>query len=214
MPLSCRSLLLPLLAAVLSVAGCASSQLPQQAYEGPARAAAEVAVLEVPEDVQVMAIDGREPPASFLRSQVTLALLPGEHVLSLRYVHLFQINADDHEVIRSGQAALRFVAAAGAHYRLEVPPQRNVDAARQFAKAPQFRLVDLGGGAPVESVAIKSYAEASLIDTLGKAFQSSGGGGAAEVTNMDLLKDIWSRSSRQEQDAFRAWINQQTNQNP
>lgn len=214
MSFSLRSLALPLLAAVLSVSGCASSQLPQQAYEGPARAPAEVAVLDVPEDVQVMAIDGREPPASFLRSQVTLALLPGEHVLSLRYVHLFQINSDDHEVVRSGQAALRFPAVAGGRYRLEAPPQRDLEAARKFAKAPQFRLVDLGGGAAVESVSIKSYAEASLIDTLGKAFQSSGGAGATEVTNMDLLKDIWNRSSPQEQDAFRAWINQQTNKNP
>lgn len=210
---SCRSLALPLLAAVLFLSGCASSRGPQQAYEGVARAPAEVATLEVPEELQVMAIDGREPPPSFLRSQVQLALLPGEHVLGLRYVHLFQINSDEHEVVRSGQAALRFTAVAGGRYRLEAPPQRNLDAARKFAKAPQFRLADLGGGAVVDSVAVKSYAEASLIDTLGKAFQT-GGAGATEVTNTDLLKDIWSRSSREEQDAFRAWINQQANKNP
>lgn len=213
MTCSFRSLALPLLAAVLSLAGCASSRLPQQTYEGPARAPAEVAILEVPEEVQVMAIDGREPPPSFLRSQVRLALLPGEHVLGLRYVHLFQINSEEHEVVRSGQAALRFTAGAGGRYRLEAPPQRDLDAARKFAKAPQFRLADLGGGAAVDSVSIKSYAEASLIDTLGKAFQS-GGAAAPQVTNTDLLKDIWSRSSREEQDAFRAWINQQANQNP
>lgn len=209
MRISFRSLALPLLALSSLLAGCAATHGPLKAYEGPLRAPADVALVDVPEQVQVMAIDGREPPPSFLRSSVQMALLPGSHVLSLRYVQLFQINADDHEIVRSGQAALRFEAAAGGHYRLEVPAQRNLDAARQFAKAPQFQLADLGGGAAIASVPIQSYAEASLIDTLGKAFESQGQA-ARPVTNTDLLKDIWSRSSSEERDAFRTWINQQT----
>lgn len=194
-----------LLSALL--AGCAT-QPPSQTWEGPARPAVETALLEVPEQVQVMAIDGREPPPSFLRSRVALALLPGEHVFSLRYVQLFQISSEEHEVVRSRQAALRFSAVAGGRYRLEAPLQRDLEGARRFAKAPEFRLVSLGGGEAVVSTPIKSFAEASLIDTLGKAFESRPEG-ERQVTNTELLKDIWSRSSVEEREAFRAWLNQQ-----
>lgn len=200
--------LLPTVLAVSLLAGCASGpRAPVQAYQGPVRPLAEVALLEVPEHVQVMAIDGREPPPSFLRSSVVLALLPGEHVLSLRHVQLFQLNSEEHEVVRSRQAALRFVAAASGRYRVEAPLQGNVGAARQFAREPVFRLVD-GGGAAVESVPVKSFAEASLIDTLGRAFDSQSGE-AVPVSNTDLLKDIWNRSSTEEREAFRTWINEQ-----
>lgn len=205
---SLRNLVLPVAASLFLMAGCASTQGPLKTYEGPTRAAAEVVVVDVPEEVQVMAIDGREPPSSLLTSQVQLALLPGDHVFSLRYVQLFQLSAEEHDVVRSRQAALRFTAVPGAHYRLQVPPQKNHDAARQFAKDPRFTLVDLAGGAPVESTAIKSYAEASLIDTISKAFESQQEG-ARPVTNTDLLKDIWGRSTPEERDAFRNWINQQ-----
>lgn len=203
-----RALALSLLLCLQLLQGCVARG-PLAAYEGPARPVAEVALLQVPEQVQVMAIDGREPPPSFLASQVELALLPGEHVLSLRYVELFRLGSDEHEVIRSRQAALRFTAVAGGRYRLVVPAQRDRDAARAFAKAPTFTLTDLGGGAAVESTAIKSYAEASLVDTLSKAFEAQGEA-ARPVTNTDLLKDVWGRASEDERREFRAWINQQT----
>lgn len=205
-----RPLLVVLL---LALGGCAANRGPLKAYEGPQLPAGQVALLDVPEQIQVLAIDGREPPANFMTSKLQLALLPGEHVLVLRYVQLFQITSDDHEVVRSSQAALRFTAAAGGQYRLQVPAQRDLQAARQFAKAPQFQLADLAGGAAVESVLIKSYAQASLLDSINKAFEPAAGAGNP-VNNTDLLKDIWSRSSRDEREAFRLWINEQPKQVP
>lgn len=206
MPAFPRALALSLLLCLPLLQAC-TARGPLQAYEGPARPAAEVALLRVPEQVQVLAIDGREPPPSLLSSNVEFTLLPGEHVLTLRYVELFRIGSDEHDVIRSRPAALRFTAAAGAHYRLGVPPQRHRDAARVFARAPVFSLVDEAGGDAVESTVIKSYAEASLIDTLGKAFEAQGEA-ARPVSHLDLLKDVWSRAGEEERREFRAWINQ------
>lgn len=195
------------LAATLLLSGCAS-QGPLKAYEGPERPLTEVALVDAPEEIQVMAIDGREPPPGFLRSSTRLALLPGEHVLSLRYVQLFRLGADEHDVIRSRQAALRFNAEPGRQYRLDMPPQSSRDSAREFAKNPRFQLLDAQGGSAAESTAVKSYAEASLIDTISKAFQSQGEA-PRPVTNLDLLKDIWGRASPEERDAFRQWAGQQ-----
>lgn len=205
MPVVARPLVLALSLALL--AGCAGRG-PLPAYAGVSRPLAEVAVVAIPEEIQVMAIDGREPPPSFLRGHRELALLPGEHVFSLRYVQLFRLGADEHDVVRSRQAALRFTAVAGGRYRLEVPAQRDRDAALAFAKAPTFTLADQAGASRVESTAIQSYAEASLVDTLSKAFESQGEA-ARPVTHLDLLKDIWGRSSEDERRDFQAWINQQ-----
>jgi uncharacterized protein YccT (UPF0319 family) len=192
----------------MSLAGCASQQGPVKVYEGAVRSPAETVQVTAPEQIEIMSIDGREPPPSFLKSHVTLALLPGEHVFSLRYVELFQINSDDHEILRSKQAALRFTAAAGSSYRLEIPRQANLDAARKFSKDPQFKLVNVKDGSATDSAPIKSYAEASLIDTISKAFEG-GGEARTPVTNTDLLKDVWGRATPDERKAFRDWLDTQ-----
>jgi uncharacterized protein YccT (UPF0319 family) len=190
----------------MALAACAA-QAPLKVYEGPLRQASEVALITVPEQIEVMAVDGHEPPASFLNSHVVLALLPGEHVFSLRYVELFQLTTETHDIVRSRQAALRFSATAGAAYTLSTPKQADHDAAKTFAKNPQFQLRNNKTDDVINSTPITSYAEASLIDTISKAFQS----GKAEpqpVTNLDLLKDVWSRSTPEERNGFRAWLDQ------
>lgn len=189
------------------LAACAT-QGPAKLYEGPLRSAAETAMIRLPEQVQVMAMDGQEQAGSLLQRDQLLAVLPGEHVFSLRYVELFQINSEEHEVVRSRQTALRFTAVAGREYRIEMDKQGSLDAARKFAKDPKFRLVDVGSGAVTESTAIKSYAEASLIDTITKAFDSSDSK-AQGPTHLDLLKDVWGRASPEDRASFRVWLDQQ-----
>ncbi len=195
--------------AALGLSACATAHGPVKTYEGPVRSNAELVLVSVPEEIEVMAIDGQEPPPSFLKSKMQLALLPGEHIFSLRYVELFQITADNHEVIRSRQAALRFNAAAGSEYRLQAPAQKNLDEARKFAKAPQFSLVNVSDGSTTNSTAIKSMAEASLLDTINKAFSANGEEVAKQPGNLDLLKDVWGRATPEEQAGFRAWLEQQ-----
>lgn len=181
---------------------------PVRLYDGAERSVNEVATIRAPEQVQVMAVDGREVSGTVLQRNQVLTVLPGERVFSLRYVQLFQINADEHEVVRSRQAALRFTAEADAEYRIETDKQGSLDAARKFSKAPTFRLVNVKTGAATESTAIKSYAEASLVDTISKAFDSAESK-AQGPTHLDLLKDVWGRTSADERAAFRVWMEQQ-----
>jgi uncharacterized protein YccT (UPF0319 family) len=202
--------------AVVSLAllgGCAAPG-PVKLYDGPERKPAELVRISVPEPVEVMAVDGREPPGNFLHNSPDLLLLPGEHVLSLRYVELFQIDAENHEVVRSRQAALRFSGAAGSSYRLTVPPLSGLDAAKKFAASPVFTLVNPQTGEKTQSVAIRSYAEASLIDTLDNAFASSQAQKSQGDSNLDVVKDVWARMTTEERKAFRAWIEQQDGKAP
>ena len=89
--------------------------------------------------------------------------------------------------------------------------QPSLDAARKFAKAPQFRLVNKMSETVGQSTAIKSYAEASLIDTITKAFESTQNSDAQTQaqTHLDLLKDIWGRATPDEREAFQLWLTQQ-----
>lgn len=191
----------------IMLAGCAAPG-PAKLYEGAFRPAAETAMIRLPEQVQVMALDGQEQTGSLLQRDQLLAVLPGEHVFSLRYVELFQINSEEHEVVRSRQSALRFTAVAGHEYRIEMDKQGSLEVARKFAKDPKFRLVDVSSGAVTESTAIKSYAEASLVDTITKAFDSSDSK-AQGPTHLDLLKDVWGRASPEDRAGFRVWLDQQ-----
>ncbi|HCT41833.1 MAG TPA: hypothetical protein DF427_11925 [Moraxellaceae bacterium] len=191
----------------IMLAGCAAPG-PAKLYEGALRPAAETAMIRLPEQVQVMALDGQEQTGSLLQRGQLLAVLPGEHVFSLRYVELFQINSEEHEVVRSRQSALRFTAVAGHEYRIEMDKQGSLEVARKFAKDPKFRLVDESSGAVTESTAIKSYAEASLVDTITKAFDSSDSK-TQGPTHLDLLKDVWGRASPEDRAGFRVWLDQQ-----
>lgn len=202
------------LVVALALGGCAAPG-PVRLYDGPERKPEELVRVTLPEEVEVMAVDGHEPPPSFLQRNTVLALLPGDHVLSLRYVELFQISAEDHDVVRSRQAALRFTAAAGSQYRVEIPKRTGLEDAKKFARDPVFSLVNVQGGAAVtESTAIKSYGEASLIDTIGKAFESSQAAQAAENSNLELMRDVWTRATPEERKAFRAWMEQQDGKSP
>lgn len=192
---------------VILLAACASTG-PVRLYEGAERSDTEVATIRVPEQIQVMSVDGQERTGGLLERNQIMTALPGEHVFSLRYVELFQINSEEHEVVRSRQSALRFTAEAGREYRVEMEKQGNLDAARKFAKDPKFRLVDVNSGAVTESTAIKSYAEASLVDTISKAFDSAENK-AQGPTHLDLLKDVWGRASPEDRAGFKAWLDQQ-----
>lgn len=191
----------------LLLVACASNG-PVRMYDGAAKAASEVALVRMPEQVQVMAVDGKETGGGMLQQHQSLEVLPGERVFSLRYVELFQVNSEEHEVIRSRPAALRFTAEPGAEYRIEYDRQASLDEAKKFAKSPAFRLVNVKSGAVSESATIKSYAEASLLDTISKAFESSGED-PRQQTHLDLLKDVWGRASPEERSAFREWVEQQ-----
>jgi uncharacterized protein YccT (UPF0319 family) len=127
-------------------------------------------------------------------------------VLSVRYTQLFNINADEHDILKSKPMAIRFTAEAGQTYQLSVTPPRRYEAAKEFAKQPDIRLVNKTAGTSQQAIQIKSYAEASLVDSIGKAFQSSDESVSKQSDNVQLLQDIWLRATPTERQAFAAWL--------
>jgi uncharacterized protein YccT (UPF0319 family) len=163
--------------------------------------------LEVPELIQILSIDGQEGNSHFLGSRAHVQQLTvGEHVLSVRYTQLFNLTADEHDILKSKPMAIRFTAEAGQTYLLSVTPPKRYDAAKEFAKQPDIRLINKTAGTSQQAIQIKSYAEASLVDSIGKAFQSSDESVSKQSDNVQLLQDIWLRATPTERQAFAAWL--------
>ena len=146
--------------------------------------AEEMAKLEVPEIIQILSIDGQEQQGNF-----------------------FSISSEDHDILKSKPMAIRFVAEAGKTYQLAANPPKRYEAAKEFAKQPDIKLIDKTTGTTQQAIAVKSYAEASLVDTIGKAFQNTEERTPLpQSNNTQLLQDIWLRATPQERQAFAAWL--------
>jgi uncharacterized protein YccT (UPF0319 family) len=163
--------------------------------------------IEVPELIQVLSIDGQEGNSNFLGSRAHIQQVSvGEHVLSVRYTQLFNLTADEHDILKSKPMAIRFVAEAGKTYQLSVSPPKRYEAAKEFAKQPDIKLIDKSSGTSQQAISVKSYAEASLVDTIGKAFQNNDNQSSTVNSNVQLLQDIWLRATPQERQTFAAWL--------
>ncbi len=173
------------------------------------------ATVKSTELVQVLSVDGLEQPGALFGSRrMALPLSPGEHVISVRYNQLFQLGADDHDIVKSPPVAFRFTAEPGKLYEFRINPPKRYDDARKFAANPDIQLVDTVSGEARSGILIKSLGQASLVDTMGKAFQSAMDNTENSASNgtLENLKALWMNATPAERQAFAAWLAAQASQ--
>ncbi len=124
-----------MLMVLLLCAGCASPQL--RLYEGATRAPAEVAVITLPEQLEVASINGREVLGARGMSRTgekQLEVLPGRYEALVYYRELWQ-DGDTSEVVRSKNVALFVIdAQAGHRYHIDYEhPAHRADATKLAA---------------------------------------------------------------------------------
>lgn len=103
------------------------------------------AELQVASEIVVDAINGQSRTKLLFGNNEQLTLSAGNQRLLVRYKDLFDLGADEHEVVSSEPLLLAFNLPAEGTYRLQLDAPSNVKAARAFAKAPQFRLLNADG---------------------------------------------------------------------
>lgn len=136
-------LLLVLLLATLSLPAMARKDVLAVAPEDSARA--DLVTVLVPEAIDVEMVDGIDHPglrALFRRGDMGVKMLPGERELAVRYKNLFQLTADDHEIVKSKVIVLTFIGEPGKTYRLVHPEFRDVRAARDGVKNLVLKIMD------------------------------------------------------------------------
>jgi hypothetical protein len=123
-----------MLMVLLLCAGCASPQL--RLYEG-SRATAEVAVITLPEQLEVASVNGKEVPGARGMSKTgekRLEVLPGRYEALVYYRELWQ-DGDTSEIVRSKNVALFVIdAQAGHRYHIDYEhPAHRADATKLAA---------------------------------------------------------------------------------
>lgn len=111
------------------------------------------AVLNLGDGVVVTAIDGQELSLGLFSPRQTRYVLPaGQHVIAARFERLYDISADDHDIVKSASVQIATPALVDQQvYQLNlVDEPNNHHQAVQYAKSPTLRLNDAQGQMIVE----------------------------------------------------------------
>ena len=217
------------LLALLLPCAAACTSAPLQLYEGPARDAAMLAVVTMPEQLELLRLNGAEVPASrglWQHGEQRLQLLPGHYELLVFYREFWDVGSQE-QVLRSDPARFVIDAAAGGHYRIDYARTRNVREAerlqadfhgwvddaqgRRQASTPSdlvFRrdwTAALGGGGQLLARSPQAASVPAAIPA-GAASAMT----AAPASTLTDMQDWWKRASTQQRSAFLQWLATQT----
>jgi uncharacterized protein YccT (UPF0319 family) len=200
--------------AQLSLAGCAIPKKTVHAYHGPLISDANIAKLLVPATIVVEAIDDRDKAfdlSSFSGTDTEYHLLPGEHILTVRFVKILDIGGGEIDKVRSNRTLVTISVDAGKYYQLthpELPYSENV---KSFARNPEFWLEEESGTKQVvrEVNALAFQRRGSLLDNITPSVPVARKDSASseELSSLDLMKFWWSKATAVERATFLTWIN-------
>ncbi|MEE2731342.1 MAG: DUF2057 family protein [Pseudomonadota bacterium] len=198
------------LSMVTLLASCANQRV-QVAYQGPET---NTALVTSSGTVLIKYVDNDEVHEGFIGQEITYRVDAGQRVLLLEYSDLFNVSADEHEKVVSRPAKVTFQAEAGKTYKVVNPKQSNLEAAKTFAEAPEFSVVDAKTGANVEATQELSRPRTFLTELKSAVtpvyeFESDQVPVAqveAAASSLEQLKSVWSRATEEEREAFRSWL--------
>lgn len=187
--------------------------------------------LQTPEELVLVAINDQDVKSGFLGGAKKYQLDAGQHQLQLRYQQYFDLNNNEHDIVRSGVIRLTTPELKdGAKYQLTLldAPQTH-DAAKTFAAAPRIGLLnaeqqlvaeqqgrvqqvgllnqlfgqiqDLSTGVTGVTQLKTSDAKAGVADTTAQA--------TTHATTHDIdqqLIQLWQQATPQQRQKFTAWL--------
>lgn len=209
----------------LLTAACSSSPV-VQLYDGASRPASEILTVRVPVELEILSINDRRIEGAgtlFAFGHRDLQLLPGQYRIVAYYKNLFQLSADQHEIVKSDPALFTVNGVAGETLALGFDKPADVEAAREMAKhfdgwtehlASGERIpskpsglilnqgfIGLAGGATTaESVAATSVAPEQ------PAAAIAPGEGSTDSSALEALKASWQQASPEERREFLLWM--------
>jgi uncharacterized protein YccT (UPF0319 family) len=217
-----KTFVLPLLAC-LALFGSMNAQArghgPLFAVPDADKGRTDLATLVLPVALDLEMVDGFVYPGfrnMFRKGDIEVKVLPGEREIALQYNQLFQIDADNHEVVKSKVVVLKFVAAAGKTYRATHEQFRNADAARAGTKNFVVRIEDdqgvncVVGASQVERNWKGEETTTSRRDLVSEAAAAAAipapvAPATAPGAVIDQLKAAWQNASAADRAAFMDW---------
>lgn len=120
-------------------------------YSGEEREANEIAILYLPEAMDMVSIDGKKMDRPFVRTGgVEYHFLPGTHEIRIIYIKYWDINTEEFETLVSDIVVLRQNMQSGHTYRVEYESPNSLESARAFASNMNAWIREIETGKKVE----------------------------------------------------------------
>ncbi|MBA3979062.1 MAG: DUF2057 domain-containing protein [Alcanivorax sp.] len=214
-----RSATLILLALLL--AACERSPV-VRLYDGPQRPDSEVAVVRVPETLEILNINGQRPAGVntlFSSGYKDLHLAPGEYQIVAFYKEIWEPDTtSSHVVVRSEPVVFDVEGRPGSFFRLGYDAPETLPAARELARNFSGWSEHIASGErrptrpsgmtrPGLIGGLASGATQPEAQAIPPAQTTPAPATANEdVETLDMLKAWWSQASAEERRAFLRWV--------
>jgi uncharacterized protein YccT (UPF0319 family) len=208
---------------------------PVRIYDESNIAPAEAARISVPEDIEVLSVDGRRVKSvtDYILSTINeIHVAPGEREIVARFKTFWEHGKKKHEEIKSKEIILRFNAKRGGFYIITHPEINDIMEAKRFTENPDIWIAKVGKyfdkkneGTRVsrtvekseagryaeseESAIIKGDASVVIPDKETETGKSAHDTLIEESSTMQedtALKEEWDNLSNEEKEEFRKWL--------
>tara|TARA_R110000751_G_scaffold94534_5_gene184454 strand:- start:3028 stop:3852 length:825 start_codon:yes stop_codon:yes gene_type:complete len=184
------------LAAVLLLSACAQ-QAPVKLYSGSEQPASQLVVVEMPNTLEVLDINGQPAPAANRmvgNNLRELELQPGEYRINAYFENGYDVGGGlSHEVVRTRSATFSINGQAGDVWRLEFPEPSNLKDAQAMEDSFAGAAVNTRTGQRVATVPGPAY-----VSLLG---QMLGTGSAVAATSGDAIAPLGTQPQAASQSA-------------
>lgn len=201
------------MAATILMSGCSSSMTRVQTWEGAARDASQVAILQAPATIKVQEVNGR-PMTRFLLEDLSLdyELLPGKNEVVFTYRTIWAKS----EAVENGESRVHVVetprqeltinAEPGATYQFEIEKPRTHAEAEAIVRDFSVNLLNSDGQVVATSApwvapdVRKTATRAPVPDSRTDSEPAD-----ATAPTLEQLKSLWGEASEEEKREFLRW---------
>ncbi len=210
----------------LFLSACARSPV-VQLYEGPAQSDNKVVTVRVPSQLEVFTINGKEVDGVntfFATDFKDLKLTPGRYEILAYYKELWQLDADNHEIVKTNPANFIVDGKPGDMWVLGYEQPADVEAARAMEEsfsgwsenavsgekvaAEQSQLIlKRGFLAPVTGEELATPTSNTVAPQAAAAAAATPAETATPAASyLDTLKAQWNQATPEERREFLQWI--------
>lgn len=158
------------LAALVLLGACAQNQ-PLRLYEGEPRGESDIAVVQVPMELEVMRVNGRRIEGLntlFSPEKRDLHLEPGQYRILAYYKDLWELSGDTHDIIKTDPALFVLDAEAGHRYRLGFDEPEDIEQARALEQEFSGYVLDTHTGEKTPTRASGLAFQDGILGSLGE----------------------------------------------
>lgn len=213
-----------------SALGACSTSPVVKLYEGNDKPAAQLLTVRVPMELEIISINDRRIEGAstmFAYGHRDLQLLPGQYRIVAFYKSIYQINADEHEVIKSDPALFTLSGAAGDMYELKFNKPTDLEQARalgkkfdgwsenintqeKIASQPSGLILNQGFIGITSGAAVAAAPSATSVtpDASATGATTPSADATPSPATLNTLKEAWESASPEERREFLLWMSQ------